>query len=716
MAKLKFVKPAIHFEPGKLLSKFRGNLKLPKNAPNLDRANHLLAFIGKPLRKVKIQARLIASFILLSFLPLLAIGISSYSQSSKAISDKISAYSDQITGQLQKNIQTEISKLEGYSTEIIFSDIVQSALNTRTADPTNLMARLESINQLTKLFTGKFSMNNAIKYVEINTGGEMFTAYGTLSISPEESGKIIAAAKEGKGRTVWTMSGNFIIAARSINSTSGGSSLGVLLMAIDEGLLSSVYKDVNLGNGVDIFIVDSQGTMISNRTKTNLGKTYEHIGLLDQIKSNEEAGLSTFDSSIQNEDYLVSYSKVTTTGWYIVTTVPYSYLNNESGKILGGNIIVSVISLILAIIASFVISRSISTPLKQLVSSMEEAKKGNLAISLTDTSKDELGEVSGIFNDMLSNISTLISKVNALAQNVLTSTQGIMDLSDRSYSASEQIAATIQQVAKGASEQAQEVAEGVSHITLLSDGINRVEDDMSQVSDVVTNTKKLSETAMSTVRDLNDKALQTSNSSLKIVEDINDLNNNMKEIKKIVKVIVGIAEQTNLLSLNAAIEAARAGEAGRGFAVVADEVRKLADQSKEASININNILNSIQQKTQVTADAVNSTSITIQEQMKSVSETDTAFKTIFEAMEGISSRIDYMTDSVKSILVYKEKALESIENISAVSEEAAATSEEVSASTQEQIAGSEELSNFARGLNDVARELNDAVSTFKIAE
>ena len=74
----------------------------------------------------------------------------------------------------------------------------------------------------------------------------------------------------------------------------------------------------------------------------------------------------------------------------------------------------------------------------------------------------------------------------------------------------------------------------------------------------------------------------------------------MKEIRKIVKLIVAIAEQTNLLSLNATIEAARAGEAGRGFAVVADEVKKLADQSKEASIMINNIINKINNKTENT--------------------------------------------------------------------------------------------------------------------
>lgn len=198
------------------------------------------------------------------------------------------------------------------------------------------------------------------------------------------------------------------------------------------------------------------------------------------------------------------------------------------------------------------------------------------------------------------------------------------------------------------------------------------------------------------------------------MNSIYKLNDDMKQIKSIVGMIVSISEQTNLLSLNASIEAARAGEAGRGFAVVADEVGKLAAQSKDASTEINKILNSILEETKITTEEANRTTIIVKAQMEAVNRTDISLNNIFNSMIEVVSKLNKMSSSINEIVVSKENTLKSIEGISSVSEENAATTEEVSASTQEQIVGTQQLLSYAVELNDMVQKLNSAISVFKV--
>ncbi len=434
----------------------------------------------------------------------------------------------------------------------------------------------------------------------------------------------------------------------------------------------------------------------------------------EKMNSNEQQKF-IMETEIDNKKHLVLYNPISTNkDWFIVTTIPMSFINSAAVLIRNKILVIGSVCLGIAIIISMLISISISNPLNRLVQSMRQAKKGDLTHLVGDSGKDEISEVIHNFTDMITNFKTLIQQVGQSVANVLSSASQLATSSQQSLNTSEQISITLQEVAKGASDQAMEVSKSVDYMDNLSKGISKVIDDLGDVTHIITDTNSLSNQAKKNVGILNNKADETNSSTEEIITDINSLSNDMKEITKIVKLIVGIAEQTNLLSLNAAIEAARAGEAGRGFAVVAEEVKKLAEQSKDASIMIDSIIKSINIKTQDTVSKANLTSKILKEQMLAVTETENSFNTISGSMSNLSSHMSDMQKSVEVMLGLKENVVSSMENISSVSEEAAATSQEVSASTEEQIASAEILTNLSTDLNAMAKELETAISIFKV--
>ena len=157
------------------------------------------------------------------------------------------------------------------------------------------------------------------------------------------------------------------------------------------------------------------------------------------------------------------------------------------------------------------------------------------------------------------------------------------------------------------------------------------------------------------------------------------MNESTKKINTISEAISQITEQTSLLSLNASIESARAGEAGKGFAVVATEIGKLAEQSKNSTKEIKEIIASIQEKSNTAVNAIKSTEDVVNEQDLAVGQT-----------QGIFSEI------LKSIGIMIDKV------------------EEVTASTEEITSAMEKFTNYADDLQLLAEKLGSEIDKFKI--
>ncbi|OMP67003.1 methyl-accepting chemotaxis protein [Domibacillus epiphyticus] len=335
-------------------------------------------------------------------------------------------------------------------------------------------------------------------------------------------------------------------------------------------------------------------------------------------------------------------------------------------------IIVIIVSLILSIGMGYFIAQVISRPLNRVVGVVGKVSSGDLTETMEIDTKDEIGQLAKSVDNMVLSLRTTVGEILGSAENV--------------SAAAQEISASTEEIANGSTSQANEAQVMNELFRELSTAINSVAATAEQTSELTNETMGIAKHG--------GNVISSSIESMNLVnEQMSLLEKDSNKIGEIISVIDDISSQTNLLALNATIEAARAGEQGRGFAVVADEVRKLAERSGEATKEITDIINGMQQNTQQSVKAVAEGVVT------SV-QTGEAFENILNMVNQSAARVTEIAAASEEQAAQTAEVLNSIESISAATEEAAA--------------GSEQTASTAQSLANLAEGLNQSVAIFKL--
>jgi methyl-accepting chemotaxis protein len=213
------------------------------------------------------------------------------------------------------------------------------------------------------------------------------------------------------------------------------------------------------------------------------------------------------------------------------------------------------------------------------------------------------------------------------------------------------------------------------------------------------------------VEALHQESERAQSANQQVAQQVQVLLDNSRTVGEITERISGISSQTNLLALNASIESARAGEAGRGFAVVAEEIRKLADETRTLTESIQNIVGVLQENADSAKDTVDNVLAIAEEERQLIGNARTEFENIGSSMQTLTDTVNRINESVDDVFHANDSIVESITQISSVSEEVAASTLEAVRLGDDCTQNAHEVKNRMQELVETVRAIDKYSTT-----
>ncbi|MGH2787368.1 MAG: methyl-accepting chemotaxis protein [Actinomycetota bacterium] len=312
--------------------------------------------------------------------------------------------------------------------------------------------------------------------------------------------------------------------------------------------------------------------------------------------------------------------------------------------------------------------------------------RGDLSVRVATNGSRELSTLTDNLNNMVTGLGTMSNEVLRGAQSLGAAAGQILEtVSEQSATVTEQSAAisqtsvTVEQLRASAEQAAQRALEVADQ---AQESVQVSADGTEVVSEIVRRMEDIKERVEA------------------IAQNILTLSEQTQQISDVTSTVDDISEQSNLLALNATIEAARAGEHGKGFAVVAAEVRNLAEQSKQGTAQVRNILSDIQK-------ATNSAVMATEHGLRVVEDGRGLAHRAGEAIRQLAHTIQSTAQSAKQISAAAQQQSLAVDQI-------AESMTDINQAAGQFVTGVGESKSAAQGLNDLAHELQALTEQYKV--
>jgi len=365
----------------------------------------------------------------------------------------------------------------------------------------------------------------------------------------------------------------------------------------------------------------------------------------------------------------------------------FNHAIENNSKAENGITILAVLAFIFIIGFSWYMINSITGPLKAAIQVVGRISEGDLTVNVDDNnSNDEVGILMRSFRNMLNTLRNLTSQIKEAANGLAT--------------AASEISASVTQIASSATETAtaaNETSTTVEEVRQTALDSNRK---AKHVSESAQKAVQISQTGEKSVSETVEGMHRIEQQMESIAQSIMKLSEHGQAIGGIIATVEDVAEQSNLLAVNASIEAAKAGEQGKGFAVVAQEVKSLAEQSRQATLRVRQILDDIQKST-------SSAVMTTEQGSKAVEAGVVKSKEAGESIQRLANSVGEAAQATTQISVSSQEQLVGMDQV-------VSAMESIKQASTQNVTATKQVESASRDLHDLGQRLKQLVEQYII--